>query len=156
MMDNFSVKGPASFEINDKIIICVCGRHDLGKTQTNNEVWDKLDPPKEKSEISSKGREFKGYGHCKGIKVGVETFGDPNSPQRIWLEDLAKDNCKIIVAASRSHGQTVDNVKDIAQQYGYKIIWFTPLCTDELSIGWENLKEFSADTIVELIKKHII
>ena len=152
-MDNCSVKGPASFVIDDKIIICVCGRHDVGKTLTNNEVWEKLDFPKVK--ISS-GRELKGYGYCKGIKVGVETFGDPNSPQREWLEDLAKDNCKIIVAASRSYGQTVDNVKDIAYKYGYKIIWFTPLCTDELSINWEDLKEFSADTIIELIKKHII
>lgn len=88
--------------------------------------------------------------------MGVETFGDPDSLQRKWLEDLAKDDYKIIVAAARSHGQTVDNVKDIAQQYGYKIIWFTPLCTDEPSVDWKDLKDFSADTIMELIKKHII
>lgn len=155
-MENCLVKGPASFVIDDKVIICVCGRHDVGKTQTNNDVWDKLDCPKKKLEIRCKGREFKGYGHCKGIKVGVETFGDPGSLQRKWLEDLAKDNYKIIVAASRTHGETVDNVKEIAQQYGYKIIWFTPLCTDEQSINWIDLKDFSADVIIELIKKHII
>ena len=155
-MENCLIKGPASFVIDGKIIICVYGRHDIGKTQTNNEVWDKLDCPKKKLEIRCGGREFKGYGHCKGVKVGVETFGDPDSLQRKWLEDLAKDDYKIIVAAARSHGQTVDNVKDIAQQYGYKIIWFTPLCTDEPSIDWKDLKDFSADTIMELIKKHII
>ena len=60
------------------------------------------------------------------------------------------------MAAARTYGDTVDNVKDIAQQYGYKVIWFTPLSTDELSINWKDLKEFSADTIIELIKKHIV
>ena len=153
-MENCIVKDPASFVIDGKIIICVCGRHDIGKTQTNNEVWDKLDCPKEKLDIRCGGREFKGYGHCKGIKVGVETFGDPDSLQRKWLEDLAKDDYNIIVAASRTYGETVDNVKDIAQQYDYKIIWFTPLWTDEQRVDWKDLKDFSADTIIELIKKH--
>ena len=61
------------------------------------------------------------------------------------------------MAASRTYGETVDNVKDIAQQYGYKIIWFTPLWTDEQSVDWKDLKDlkdFSADTIIELIQKH--
>ena len=51
-MENCLIKGPASFVIDGKIIICVCGRHDIGKTQTNNEVWDKLDCPKKKLEIN--------------------------------------------------------------------------------------------------------
>jgi len=153
-MENCLVKDSASFVIDGKIIICECGRHDIGKTQTNNEVWDKLDCPKEKLEIRCGGREFKGYGHCKGIKVGVETLGDPDSLQRKWLEDLAKVDYNIIAAASRTYGETVDYVKDIAQQYDYKIIWFTPLWTDEQSVDWKDLKDFSADTIIELIKKH--
>ena len=46
-----------------------------------------------------------------------------------------KNNCKIIMAASRSQGQTADNVKDVAQQYGYKIIRFAPLYTEAQGIN---------------------
>lgn len=63
----------------------------------------------------------------------------------------------VVVTASRTYGQTVDNVKDIAHQYGYRVIRFTSLYMYEPVnvIDWMDLKEFSVYTIIYLNQKSI-
>lgn len=57
--------------------------------------------------------------------VGLESQGDPYSNQKEWIEACVNANCEIIVAASRSYGQTVRNARDAARDNGYEIIEVT-------------------------------
>lgn len=57
--------------------------------------------------------------------VGIESLGDPGSYQKEWLGACTKENCEVIVVASRSYGQTYDDVAKIARNNGYEIIEVT-------------------------------
>ena len=59
--------------------------------------------------------------------VGLENQGDPNSNQKEWIEACVNANCEVIVAASRSYGQTVRNAYDLARDNGYVVIEVTTL-----------------------------
>jgi hypothetical protein len=58
-----------------------------------------------------------------GTKVGIETQGDPNSRLAKSLERFVQLNCKVIVCACRSYGETV-NIVRAGEQSGYQIKWF--------------------------------
>jgi hypothetical protein len=58
-----------------------------------------------------------------GMKIGIETQGDPNSRLAKSLELFIKIKCKVIVCACRSYGQTVDMVR-AAEASGYYVKWF--------------------------------
>lgn len=57
--------------------------------------------------------------------VGIESLGDPRSYQKEWLGAFTKENCEVIVFASRSYGQTYDDVAKVARNNGYEIIEVT-------------------------------
>ncbi len=59
--------------------------------------------------------------------VGLESQGDPYSNQKEWIEACVSANCEVIVAASRSYGQTVRNAREAARDNGYEIIEVTTL-----------------------------
>jgi hypothetical protein len=58
-----------------------------------------------------------------GTKVGIETQGDPNSRLPKSLKEFIEVNCKVIVCAARTIGQTVAVVNKAADS-GYQIKWF--------------------------------
>jgi hypothetical protein len=58
-----------------------------------------------------------------GVKIGIETQGDPNSRLAKSLELFITIKCKVIVCACRSYGQTVTAVS-AAEASGYHITWF--------------------------------
>lgn len=57
-----------------------------------------------------------------GIKVGIETQGDPNSRLGASLKRFVESKCKVIICASRSYGGTVDLVQAAASA-GYDLKW---------------------------------
>lgn len=59
-------------------------------------------------------------------KVGILSLGDPGSAQSDYLEQLADDECEVIVCASRSKGATCDAVSKIASRYDERY-WISPL-----------------------------
>ena len=58
-----------------------------------------------------------------GVKVGIETQGDPNSRLGASLKRFVESKCKVIVCASRSYGGTVDLI-NVAASSGYVVKWF--------------------------------
>lgn len=54
--------------------------------------------------------------------IGIENQGDPNSNQKEWIEACINEGSEVIVAASRSFGQTVQNARDLANDNGYELI----------------------------------
>jgi hypothetical protein len=59
-------------------------------------------------------------------KVGILSLGDPDSEQSNYLNQLAADECEVIVCASRSKGATCDAVSKIASSK-YERYWISPL-----------------------------
>ena len=69
---------------------------------------------------------------CKEIvfrnhKVGLLSLGDPDSGQLNYLNQLADDECEVIVCTSRSKGATCDAVTQIVSIYNYELYWISPL-----------------------------
>lgn len=71
-----------------------------------------------------------------GIRIGLSSKGDPNSNAE-GIKKLIKENCGIIVCASRTRGGTVDIVQQLAKENDFKVIWLSPI-----SIYDDNQKEY--------------
>ena len=56
-----------------------------------------------------------------GVKVGIESQGDPGSRLFRSLDHFVKVGCKVIVCATRTRGATVDAVSALSGKYN--IIW---------------------------------
>lgn len=56
---------------------------------------------------------------------GVESQGDPYSNQKAWIEKCIAADCEVIVAASRTYGQTVRDAYQLAHDYGYEMVEVT-------------------------------
>lgn len=59
-----------------------------------------------------------------GVKVGIESQGDPNSRLFDSLEHFVKIGCKIIVCATRTRGGTVEAVEALSNKF--RIEWLSP------------------------------
>lgn len=60
------------------------------------------------------------------IKIGIESQGDPGTRmlnEGESIEQLAKTVCDIIICVSRSRGETVNRIDEVANKYGYETIW---------------------------------
>ena len=140
-----------------KTIICLSGKSNIGKTATIQQVWKKIGNSTKPMATASANKEILAKFTYKNHLIGIESFGDPHSKQSEWIEILIKAECKIIVCASRSYGETVEIVENYAKDYGYAIIWVSPIFTntDIENLQYEYLKELSADMIIQLIEKCI-
>lgn len=59
-----------------------------------------------------------------GIIIGVESQGDPNTNLQNRLIDLADNfHCGIILCSSRTRGDTVSAVNNLANTRGFQTIW---------------------------------
>jgi len=87
--------------------------------------------------------------------VGLESQGDPYSNQKEWIEACVSANCEVIVAASRSYGQTVRNARDAARDNGYVIIEVTTLFHDggPMLDNGTDLRDVFAENMQHLIMK---
>lgn len=57
--------------------------------------------------------------------VGIESQGDPYSNQKSWIEKCITADCEVIVAASRTYGQTVRDAYQLAHDNGYEVVEVT-------------------------------
>ena len=155
-MEKDSIKVSEEFLAKEKFIVCVSGHSSMGKTGTIRQAWEKFRKISDKPLITkSQGKELVGVVRKNARKYGFETLGDPYSDQEKWIKILVESECEIIVAASRTHGETVNIVKRIAHQNNYRIIWFSPFYIETYNGVHEIdfLKSCSADAIINLIKK---
>lgn len=87
--------------------------------------------------------------------VGLESQGDPYSKQKEWIEACVSANCEVIVAASRSYGQTVRDARDAARDNGYEIIEVTTLFHNggPMLDNGTDLRDVFAENMQHLIMK---
>lgn len=85
--------------------------------------------------------------------VGVESQGDPYSNQKAWIEKCISSDCEVIVAASRTYGQTVRDACQLAHDNGYEVVEVTTHFHEggpNLSYGID-LRDVFAENMVNLI-----
>lgn len=113
-------------EIKMKKIIALKGKGNSGKTQTIRKVFNELcaQDKDTKVEILIDNADIKAIVTIKGIKIGIESQGDPNSRLKDSLNEFSKKDCDIIVCATRTSGMTVEWVKNLD---GFTPIWINQI-----------------------------
>ena len=148
-----------------KTIIALYGRANEGKSQTLKKVCQLImaNFPNAKSTpavINYDGDILVTIDVCS-IKIGIESQGDPNS--RMINEDtlgkLANEKCDIIICATRTHGETVRKVDELATSVDYYTLWLSSFWSPETAtepLNSEVLNKMAAENIIEIIKSLII
>lgn len=85
--------------------------------------------------------------------VGMESLGDTGSCQKLWIEECINGGCEVIVAASRSYGQTVDDAYGLARINGYEVVEVSTLFhyDDPILPNGLDLRNAFAENMVSLI-----
>ena len=94
----------------------------------------------------------------KGYKIGIKSAGDPGTDHRTDLGKFIMElHVDIIVTASRSKGQTLWSIYDIAKETGFETIVLTPMSTEtEYDVyPVDNLHTKNAEAILEIINNII-
>lgn len=96
------------------------------------------------------------------VKIGMESQGDPNS-RMLHADTIRKladktidpqlGGCDIIICASRTSGDTVNKVDEIANIYNYHTLWKSSYYTPGLNTTI--LNRIAAEEIIQLIKSLI-
>lgn len=117
-----------------KTVIALSGFEKTGKTSTIKKFYEllKLKYPEIK-EIHSHigGGDIQKILELNGVKIGIESQGDPDSRIFESLKMFSeKEKCDIIVCAIRTKGGTLNAVNKLVT-LGYEIMRFSNLFSDE-------------------------
>ncbi len=105
-----------------KTIILIKGNSKSGKSEVIREVFKLLNIGNTFKVYIIDNIDVKAEGIYQNSKIGIESQGDPNSRQGQSLKEFANNNCDIIICASRTKGNTFENVIRISKQYNYQLI----------------------------------
>lgn len=111
-----------------KTIFCLFGPERIGKTSSIRRVDEILQSYGAKlvKVILDDNDICKEYMY-RAHKVGILSLGDPGSDQSNYINQLANDECEVIVCASRSKGATCDAVSQVVSKHNYEHYWISPL-----------------------------
>jgi hypothetical protein len=106
-----------------KRVIALFASANSGKTNTLKLVHQSLKKMAERilPEYSEQGADLRDIFIINNIKVGLETQGDPGSRLKDSLKIFKREECKLIICATRSRGQTMDLVNKLRPIY--EISW---------------------------------
>lgn len=147
----------------NKTIIAIYGRKNEGKSETIKNVCKLIleafpNAKCSKSDINYK-KDILLTIQLGKIKIGFESQGDPIS--RMINEDTIRKladpiddkgigGCDIIICATRTYGKTVNTVDDVANKFGFKLLWLSSFWGPELNHDVLNRK--AANNIIDIIK----
>lgn len=137
----------------EKTIICLYGPANCGKTNSIRNLFLKIGG--DKNVLNGK-PDFVSTVNFGNKIIGFASQVDPGSTQRDDIEELAKCNPDIIVTASHSRGGTVDNVTEIANKYGYTVVWISPFYFYDNTQATEKQYSYFDERNTECIMKYII
>jgi len=143
-----------------KTIIAVWHSGGKGKTKTLRELANLLleTYPDYKTiypnpiKIPSK-YDFRLVVEIKGIIIGIESQGDPNTQLEKRLDELAKTyKCDLIFCTTRTKGKTVKAVEKIAKEYSFNEIWTSTYQTNVES-NYAMLNYIKAQHLLDLVQQ---
>ena len=97
----------------------------VGRSDTINKVYDllKLKYPDATERHEKFGlNDIKSVLTIKGIKIGIESQGSKGSRLRESLDLFIMMECKVIICASTTRGDTFNAVKEL--EHSHEVIWF--------------------------------
>lgn len=136
-----------------KTIIAIYGASGTGKSTTIIETYkmllERIPKPKDPPDSDYDINEIIEY--C-GKKIGIVGTGDPNSDHAELIDEKHEANCDIILCASRTKGETVENIRKYYSNYN--VIWSSNLYltfSDKTMVEKLHLNKVFAKMLVELI-----
>lgn len=105
-----------------KKIIALYRRAETGKTSTLNLLIELLDKNKkvEEERLIEDRRVSISYG---SKKIAVTTWGDNGFELKENINYFEKEDCDILVTATRTRGETTEILNDYAKEINTEIIW---------------------------------
>lgn len=83
-----------------------------------------------------------------GVKIAVESQGDPGTDLKERLKDLVEQECDVIICTCRTRGATTDAVVDLKDLYS--IVWSSTYSSNKFSHEFLNAKK--AEHIIDLLE----
>lgn len=135
-----------------KLVIANLGVGEQGKSSSVKAVFALLSE-KYPSNVLINNGDIKATVQIGEVLVGIESQGDPKSRQGKSLRDFLDMGCDIIVCASRTSGETCENIKEL-KKHGYQVVWTqNDRSDDETMHDYLNWKY--AERVVEMIEDRI-
>lgn len=131
-------------------IIAIKGIGNTGKTEAIKNIYHLLKSKYPKARIENKICELdiRVIFTVNGVKIGIESQGDPSSRLFESIPLFVKSQCNIILCATRSRGKTVQLIKE---QENYEIVWHEK----SFVRGKEEQKKSNAE-MADIIMKKIV
>lgn len=108
-----------------KLVIANRGAGYIGKSSSVRAVYHLLKDKGHKLLVEEwQGEDIKAIFEVNGVKVGVESQGDPSSQMGETMEKYVEAGCDIIVTACRTKSDTYHKVIDyLGEENGYDVLW---------------------------------
>lgn len=108
-----------------KLVIANRGSGNIGKSSSVKAVFQLLKDKGHKLLIEEwQGEDIKAIFEIEGVKVGVESQGDPDSQMEPTMEAFVDAGCEIIVTACRTKSHTFEKVwKYLGKENDYDVLW---------------------------------
>lgn len=135
-----------------KKLIALRGIAKVGKSQTIRKAYDLLC-----AEYPSANRDYLIDGSTDvrvilavdGVKVGIESQGDPGGRLEASLDLFVREGCQVIACATRTSGATVEAVRRL--ETSYTVVWFDQVKEPQPSVQASKNYQM-ASRIVEEVK----
>ena len=139
-----------------KIAIINQGQSNRGKSTTILQIYaalkHKYQPTENPTSTNSRNNEITAILQIDGIKIGIESEGDPYTNYEISLKKFIEASCNIIIATCRTKGATAASMRKLKDN-GYSVIWTTnPRSDDEILI--DKLNQKYVDMIIEIVDEY--
>lgn len=136
-----------------KKIIALKGVANVGKSDTIMKVYELLKKRYPNAKIECRDKIFRIDINVvliiNGVKIGIESKGDPSSNLPKKLNAFKSADCQVIICATRSKGQTVDAVLKLEPKYD--VLWMEQVAVPEPS-KYESANRGMAKQIVDAVE----
>ncbi|WP_421751085.1 hypothetical protein [Croceimicrobium sp.] len=138
-----------------KTIIALWGTANVGKSMTLARLGRQLQRSGAITQADVKREEYRAIFNYQSHIIGLQTYGDFVHVVDKGLNEFLKENCDIIVIASKSYGATVDALGAFAGSHGYRLIWASPYQVRDRSIATDRINEYCARHLFNIINDTI-
>ncbi len=100
--------------------IALSGKSNMGKSATIKNVYALLTKKYGVSNpqvLHETGKDISAIIIIKGVKIGIESEGDPGGRLKISLELFLAESCHVIICSMRTKGSTVRAVENLQPRY---------------------------------------
>lgn len=112
-------------ELMVRKVIALWGVANVGKSDTVKKAYELLISKYANAltghQILAAGADIKAILTIRGVKVGIESQGDPGGRLEKSLSLFVQAQCRVIICATRTRGQTVKAVEQL--EPSYQVIW---------------------------------